>query len=447
MPIDQSLPAPPRVGEHLTVTVERLAIGGDGIAHAGGFTLFIPNSVPGDVLEVEVVQTAKHFGRVRILAVCTPGTDRIPTPCPLADRCAGCQLQQLRYEAQLDAKCMFVSDALQRIGHLSDIDVRPTIGMANPWRYRNKGEFVADRTNGRLRLGYHAEAGKGFIPLSDCPLQHPLSMRILQATEEVAAEEELPLLQLITRVSSDANTALAILVCKDWHDRLPAAAAALRERVPELAGVLFSKVRGHSLVRRTLAESLCGQTTLPQRLGAWDYTVSAESFFQVNNTQGAQLVALVEEFAGDLSNALFADAYCGVGTFLLPLAYKAARSLGIEEHPIAIRDAKTNLAHYAMHDVKLYDARVETVLPRLLRKGRTVDVVVLDPPRKGAGTLVLDSLARLGASRVILVSCDPATLARDAGELTTLGYRTHCVQPVDMFPQTWHVETVALMVR
>ena len=319
--------------------------------------------------------------------------------------------------------------------------------MAHPWQYRNKGEFIADWTSGRLRLGYHAEHEHGFTPLSDCPIQHPLSLRILRATEEIATAEALPLLQLITRVSPHTNTALAILVCREWHERLPAAAGALRAQIPELVGVLYSRVRGQALVRRTLAEAVSGQTFLLQRLGSWEYTVSAESFFQVNNVQGAHLLALVEEFAGDLGRVLFADAYCGVGTFLLPLAAHAARALGIEEHPVALRDAETNLARYALHDVKLYAARVEVALARLLRNGRALDVVVLDPPRKGAGALVLDHLARLGARRVILVSCDPSTLGRDAGDLAAHGYRIQYVQPVDMFPHTWHVETVALAVR
>lgn len=447
MPTDATVPTLPQVGEHLTITVEKLATGGDGIARPGGFTLFIPHSVPGDVLEVEVVQTAKQFARARILTVCQPGAERIPAPCPLAGVCDGCQLQQMHYAAQLDAKRTFVLDGLQRIGHLADIEVRPTLGMEHPWQYRNKGEFLADHSTGRVRLGYHADGGRGFLPLPDCPIQHPLSMRILRATEEVATAEKLPLRQLITRVSPGSQTALAILVCPEWHERLPAVADALRARVPELAGVLYSRMRGQAVARRTPAESLWGAAHLLQQLGSWEYTVSAESFFQVNNRQGAQLLALAEEYAGDLSSALFADAYCGVGTFLLPLASRAARSFGIEENPAAIGDAETNLAHYAKHDVRLFAARVDTVLTRLVRKGRALDVAVLDPPRKGAGVQVLDALARLGARRVILVSCDPATLGRDAGDLAALGYRIHCVQPVDMFPQTWHVETVALAMR
>lgn len=448
MSIEQPEPDHPQVGDHLSVTIDTLATGGDGIARPGGFTLFIPNSAPGDTVEVEVTEVSKSFGRARILALLYPGPDRIPTPCSLAGGCPGCPLQHLRYEAQLTAKQAFVRDGLERIGRIKGVEIRPTLGMAEPWGYRNKGEFTATQVKGRLRLGYHAEDGEGGkLPVTECPIHHPLTLRILHETEAVAQQEKLPLAQLITRISPEENSALAILVCWEEHPRLLAAAEELSARVPELAGVLWSRVRGRSVVRRTLADSLVGHDKLLQRLGRWEYIVSAESFFQVNSEQAAKLVNLVTEYAGDLTGAILADGYCGVGTFLVPLAGAAQQALGIEEHPVALRDASDNLARYGIHDVHLYEARVETIFARLLRKGRSLDVVVLDPPRKGAGRSVLESVAQLGARRVVLVSCDPATLGRDAGDLAMLGYRVQVVQPVDMFPQTGHVETVALAVR
>ena len=430
----------------MQVTIDSLATGGDGVTRYQGFTLFIPRSAPGDLLEVEVTEVSRSFGRARIRAVVQPGPDRIPTTCPLAEGCAGCSFQHLRYEAQVAAKQSFVRDGLERIGRLKGIEVLPTIGMANPWEYRNKGEFVAERIHDRIRLGYHGEDNR-FLPVTGCALHHPLSMRILHEVEIVATSLNLPLAQLITRVSPGENAALAILVCWEEHPRLQEAARLLRERVPELAGVLWSRVRGRSVVRRELAQVLDGKGKLTQRLGPWEYTVSAESFFQINNEQATRLVELAEQMAGDLSSAIFADAYCGVGTFLVPLARRASRSIGIEEHPVAIRDAQDNLARYTIHNVHLYEDRVETILPRLHRKGRAVDVALLDPPRKGAGRAVLESLAGLGAKRIILISCDPATLGRDAGDLAILGYQLQTVQPIDLFPQTWHIESVALLTK
>lgn len=436
-----------QIGERVTVTIDGLATGGDGVARPEGFTLFIPNAAPGDVAEIEVTEIAKRFGRARIHRLLQPGPDRVVSGCPLAERCPGCQLQHLRYPAQLEAKRTFVRDGLERIGHLRGIEVLPTLGMDDPWHYRNKGEFHAAQVGGRVVLGYQADDGNGIVSLPDCPIHHPLSLEILRATEEVATAENLPLAQLITRVSPGDGQALAILVCWEWSDRLPAAASALQARVPGLTGVLWSQVRGRSVVRRTLAEALAGRNSLTQTLGEWEYTVSAESFFQVNNIQGARLLEQVRKYANPLDDLLLADGYCGVGTFLVPLAGDAERAIGIEEHPVALQDCTNNLARYARHDVRVYEGRVEVILPRLARKGRRADVVVLDPPRKGAGMLVLESLAKLDARRVVLVSCDPATLGRDAGDLQSLGYRIEVIQPLDMFPQTWHVESVALAVR
>jgi 23S rRNA (uracil1939-C5)-methyltransferase len=447
MTTDQPEPVLPHVGDHLTVTIDGMATGGDGIARVQGFTLFIAQAAPGDVLEVEVTEIARRFGRARILAITTPGPDRVAPGCPRAGTCPGCQLQHLSYDAQLEAKRTFVRDGLERIGHLRGVEVLPTIGMADPWHYRNKGEFIAVQREGRVQLGYQDGEDGGFVPLPDCPIHHPLTMEVLRAVEDVATEMALPLAQLITRYSPHQGQALAILVCWEPSDRLPAAALALRERVPALAGVLWSQVRGRSVVRRTLAEGLSGRNVLIQTLGEWEYTVSAESFFQVNNVQGARLLELVRQFAGPLEDKLFADGYCGVGTFLVPLAGDAGRSVGIEEHPVAMKDCADNLARYARHDVHIYEGRIEVIFSRLVRKGRQVDVVVLDPPRKGAGLPVLEPLVELGTRRVVLVSCDPATLGRDAGDLQSLGYRIETVQPLDMFPQTWHVETVALAVR
>jgi 23S rRNA (uracil1939-C5)-methyltransferase len=443
----QSVPSPPLVGERCTVTVETLAAGGDGIARINGFTVFVPFSAPGDVADVEITRVTRSYGHARLLALQQASPQRVTPPCPLAGQCPGCQLQHLAYPEQLAAKQRFVRDALERIGRVSGVEVSPTLGMDDPWHYRNKAEFAAVNVDGRIALGYHAANGAGFLGVPECPIQHPLSMAVARAVETIATAEDLPLAQLIVRVSEAQGEALAILVCWEWSDRLPAAAKALRAAVPELAGVLCSRVRGKATVRRTLADLLEGRGKLQQQLGAWEYTVSAESFFQVNTRQAERLLATVETYCGDIAGKDVADGYSGVGTFLLPLAKRAGRAFGVEEHPVALRDAEENITRYALRNAKQYEGRAEVIFPRLERKARGLDVAVLDPPRKGAGRPVLESIAALKTSRVVLVSCDPGTLGRDVGDLTTLGYRLVAVQPVDLFPQTWHVETVALAVR
>lgn len=431
-------------GDNYTVTIDRIAAGGEGVARVAGITVFVPYSAPADMAEIEITRVAKNYLRARILNIISPSPDRVLPQCPLAGQCPGCQLQHLNYQAQLDIKQTVVQDAFQRIGHLSDVSVQPVIGMDNPWHYRNKGEFTAEIIDGEIHLGYRADGEGGFILLPDCPLHRPFTMEIVRAVEKVANEYNLPLAQLISRVDADDNGALAILVCHEWDDNLPQAAAKLQQLLPSLSGVLWSRVRGKTVVRRTPAELLLGDKSLHYSLTPWEYTVSAEAFFQVNLTQAKVLVDCVQQLLGDISSAITLDGYCGVGTFLLPLAARSSRAIGIEENPAAFLDAQINLTRYAMHDVKMYQGRVETILRRALRKSRTVDAMVLDPPRKGVGYEVLSMAAELKVRRLLLVSCDPATLGRDAGDLDKLGYRITSVQPVDMFPQTWHVESVAL---
>lgn len=431
-------------GEKFTVTIDRVAAGGEGIARVQGITVFVSHTAPADIVEIEITQVAKKFARGRLLNILTSAPERVSPRCPLAGKCPGCQLQHINYQAQLAIKQTVVQDAFQRIGHLNDVPVLPVIGMENPWEYRNKGEFAAEIVAGKIQLGYRADGEGGFVELPDCPLHHPLTMEIVRATEIVANEFQLPLAQLITRVDADENKALAILVCREWDDALNAAAERLQQLLPSLTGVLWSRVRGKSLVRRTPAELLAGERSLVYTLAPWEYSVSAEAFFQVNLVQAKVLVETVLQMAGDLSAAIALDGYCGVGTFLLPIAARAARSIGIEENPAAFQDAQINLTRYAMHDVKMYQGKVETILRRAIRKGRHVDVMVLDPPRKGAGREVLAMVAELQVRKLVMVSCDPATLARDASDLDKFGYQITSVQPVDMFPQTWHIESVAL---
>ncbi len=429
-------------GDRLTVTIDSIAAGGDGVAHPDGFTLFIPYTATGEEAEVEVTRISRSYGKAKVINLIKPSPDRVVPPCPYYGKCAGCQLQHINYAAQLEAKKSFIADSLQRIGRISDFTINDPIGMDNPWNYRNKAEFIAGKIDGKIRLGYHIDGDDGFLAVDDCPIQHPLSNKILRAVENAAEQFNLPLAQLIIRIAPHNSEALIIMVMWEKTEELQNAAKYLRAEVPEIAGVLWSQVRGKSVVRRTFALPVEGQLKFTQKLGDDTFIVSAESFFQVNSEQAVKMLDITREYAGDMKEKMFADLYCGVGTFLLPLARGANRSFGIEEHPGAIRDADNNLAKAAIHNVTIYEGKVEVILTRMLRKGRELDVAIVDPPRKGVGRQALSAINELGAQTIIMISCDPATLARDLGDLEALDYKITAIQPVDMFPQTWHVETI-----
>jgi 23S rRNA (uracil1939-C5)-methyltransferase len=430
------------IGDRLSVTIDSIAAGGDGVAHPDGFTLFIPYTATGEEAEVEVTRISRSYGKAKVINLTKPSPDRVAPPCPHYGKCAGCQLQHINYAAQLEAKKSFIADSLQRIGRISDFTINDPIGMENPWNYRNKAEFIAGTIDGKIRLGYHIDEDNGFLPVDDCPIQHPLSNEILRAVENATEKFNIPLAQLIIRVAPHNNEAMIIMVCWEKSEELAEAAKYLRAELPNIAGILWSQVRGKSVVRRTFALPLEGQLKFTQQLGTENFLVSAESFFQVNSEQAVKMLEVAREFTGDMKEKLFADLYCGVGTFLLPLARGANRSFGIEEHPGAIRDADNNLARSAIHNVTIYEGKVEIILQRMLRKGRELDVAIVDPPRKGVGRQALSIIKELGTETIIMISCDPATLARDLGDLEALGYKIIEIQPIDMFPQTWHIETI-----
>ncbi|UCC69298.1 MAG: 23S rRNA (uracil(1939)-C(5))-methyltransferase RlmD, partial [Armatimonadota bacterium] len=255
------------------------------------------------------------------------------------------------------------------------------------------------------------------------------------------------LLEIETLVSFASGRGLATLVCEGEPPFVRSAAEALMEEVGALAGVLFARKRGRGAPRRSPAEVVAGDAHLAEELSGGSYRVSPDSFFQSNPAQAARLLQLVREWAEVGRGDVVLDVYTGVGAFLLPLAREARRAIGVESEKASLSDARANVRRWGLRNVALYQGRAQRLLPRLVEKGQTADVVVLDPPRKGCGAIVCASVAKLQPRRIILVSCDPATLARDLKNLAEGGYSVHRVQPVDMFPQTWHVEAVAVCER
>jgi 23S rRNA (uracil1939-C5)-methyltransferase len=445
---------PLEIGQTVKLRLDSLAAGGESVGRHEGMAVFAMWGCPGDEAEVGITQVSRRFARGIVRLVIEPSPDRVDPPCPHFGDCGGCQLQHVSYEAQLRHKTAVVRDALQRIGGLTEVEVADTWGMEEPWRYRNRAQYsAAVNESGELTLGFARFHSHEVVALSECQLQHPLSERIRTAIERLlppidqGGRERPLLLGVETFVSFSAGRALVTLVCEGQPAFLRPLADALTEDVPEVAGVLSARRRGRAAVHRSPAEVVMGEGHLPEEIGGHAYRVSADSFFQTNPGQAARAVELVKEWAEMGPGETVADLYCGVGTFLLPLAGRARRAFGVEAAGSAVSDGKANARAWGLRNVTFYQRNVERVLPRWVERGRTADVVVLDPPRKGAGPIVTASVAKLKPRRIILVSCDPATLARDLKHLAELGYPCHRLQPIDMFPQTWHVEAVALCDR
>jgi 23S rRNA (uracil1939-C5)-methyltransferase len=441
-------------GQVIPLHLDSLAIGGECVGRYQGMAVFATWGCPGDEAEVEITEVAARFARGVVRKVLSPSPDRVPAPCPHFGDCGGCQLQHTAYQAQLRHKTALVRDAVSRLAGLSDVEVAEAWAMQDPWRYRGRAEYhaVVD-SSGQLVLGFARHHSHDIFALRECALQHPLSeqarVALLDLMPRVAqgGAERAALYGLETLASYATGEAIATLVCEGRPPFLASLAESLMSAVPGLAGVCAARQRGRGSPHRSPSELIHGKSHLVERLGDGSYRVSPDSFFQVNPRQGARIVSLVTEWAGVGPGDVVLDAYCGVGALLLPLARRARQAAGVEADEAALADARANLRRWRLKGVTLYQGRVERVLPRLGERGFRADVVVLDPPRKGCGPVVCEAAARLRPRRILLVSCHPATLARDLKLLAGHGYPARRLQPVDMFPQTWHVEAVAVCER
>jgi len=438
-------------GDHIRLKLDSLAAGGEAVGRHEGMAVFALWGCPGDEAEVEITQLSGRYARGVVREVISPSPDRIEPACPHFGDCGGCQLQHISYQAQLRHKTQLVRDALARVGGLSDVEVADTWGLEHPWHYRGRAEYHAQLSvSGELVLGFARHRSHEIVGLKECRIQHPVSEQIrsslLQAMTRIAQgpQERGALLAVECLVSFASGRGLVTLVCDGRPPFLGSLAEAVMGEVPEIAGVLASRKRGRGSLHRSPSDLIAGSAPLVEKLAGGNYRVSADSFFQSNPAQTERVIGLVREWAQAGRGDLVLDVYTGVGTFLLPLARVAKRAIGVEADTSSLNDARANARRWRLSNVDLYERKAERLLSHMAEEGWRADVIVMNPPRKGCGPIVCASAAKLRPRRIILVSCHPATLARDLKSLAEFGYVCRRVQPVDMFPQTWHVEAVAL---
>lgn len=389
-----------------------------------------------------------------------PAAARIDPECRDYTACGGCQLQHLDYKSQLKYKRQNVIDALVRIGKISDVPVHPVMGMDYPWHYRNKVHMQVEGERGRLTLGFFAPGshrlatGAGY-----CRLVNRSLNEVAVVVEELINEYQVEpyhwqkrkglLRHLMLRIGESTGEVMVIPVTAagTWREG-DDMARELMNRCPRVVSVVRNindKSRNVVLGSKNLV--LAGKEFITDRLGGLTFRLSANSFYQVNFVQAERLYTVAREYAGLTGKETVVDAYCGIGTITLYLAGAAFRTLGLESIPDAVSDARENARLNGINNAEFRTGPVEKLLPSLAREGLQPDIVVLDPPRAGCEEVVLTAIARMKVTRVVYVSCNPATLARDLGRLKGLGYRVREIQPVDMFPWTGHVECVVLIKR
>ena len=447
-----------RKNDIVTLKIEDCGIDGEGIGKADGFTVFVKDAVIGDTVRAKIMKAKKNYGYGRLEEIITPSPDRVEPKCQFARQCGGCQLQALSYEKQLEFKTSKVRGHLERIGGFIDIPMEKILGMEQPFHYRNKAQFpVGKSKDGRIITGFYAGRTHSIIENRDCALGVTRNKEVL---DRVIAHMEKFHIQpydentgkglvrhVLIRYGFFTDEMMVCLIING--EKLPGEEALVKSlrQIPEAVSVMVNvNKKRNNVILGEKVRLLWGQPYITDKIGEISYQISPLSFFQVNPYQTGRLYGKALEYAQLSGNETVWDLYCGIGTISLFLAQKAKMVRGVEIIPAAIENAKENARLNGFANTEFFVGKAEEVLPeQFARTGERADVIVVDPPRKGCDETLLSTIIKMQPDRVVYVSCDSATLARDLKYLCERGYELKKVCPVDMFPNTVSVETVVLL--
>lgn len=464
----------------VTITIDDIGNDGEGIGKYEGYTLFVKGALPGDVAKVKVLKAKKTYGYAKVEELISPSPDRVAPMCPVAGKCGGCQLQHLSYERQLNYKADKVKNCLLRIGgigeeRLQDI-TEPIIGMEEPYYYRNKAQYpVGVNKEGKPVMGFYAGHSHNIIDCTDCAIQEPVNAVILPVIKSFMEEKNISayneetgkglLRHVLTRVGFKTREVMVCLIINGRKflgaEELAARVAKAVENFKDTSADTADAYNLKSFCLNVNTEKtnvILGQEILPvygdtyitDYIGNVKYRISPLSFYQVNPKQTVKLYEKALEYANLSGNEVVWDLYCGIGTISLFLAQKAKQVYGVEIIPQAIEDAKVNSKINNLDNAEFFVGAAEDVMPAKYKESKgtmKADVICVDPPRKGCEESLLDTVAAMEPKRIVYVSCDPATLARDVKYLEEKNYVLEKVCPVDQFGHTGHVETVCLLNR
>ena len=447
-----------RKNDLVTLEIEDCGIDGEGIGKADGFTVFVKDAVIGDTVTAKIIKAKKNYGYGRLMEVLKPSPYRVEPKCEFARQCGGCQLQALSYDQQLVFKTNKVKGHLERIGGFTDIPMEPIIGMDELFHYRNKAQFPVGRNKeGKIVTGFYAGRTHNIIENRDCALgvaeNKEVLDRVIAHMEKYGIEpyNEATGKGLVRHVLIRYGYfTKEVMVCLILNgNKLPKEEQLVKSlcEIPGMTSITINVNKKRSNV--ILGEEICllwGQEYITDRIGDISYQISPLSFYQVNPMQTQKLYAKALEYADLHGQETVWDLYCGIGTISLFLAQKAKFVRGVEIVPAAIENAKENAKLNGLENTEFFVGKAEEVLPREYKKnGVYADVIVVDPPRKGCDETLLETMVEMNPERIVYVSCDSATLARDLKYLCERGYELRKVCPVDQFGMTVHVETVVLL--
>lgn len=437
--------------------IDALGSNGEGIGRIAGYTVFVEGALPGETIRVLIVKVKKNYGYGKLMEILEVSPERREPMCPVAKQCGGCQLQHLSYEAELAYKTREVKDVMERIGGIKGVEVKPALGMENPWRYRNKAQFPVGRGKNGCAIGFYAKRSHRIVDTEKCFLQNECNDEIIGIVRTFLNEFHIPLYDeekhkglvrhILTRIGRNSGE---IMVCIVINGKKLPNSDILVERLKAVEGVVsivlnVNKEKTNVILGQKII-ALWGKDTITDSIDGIAFEISPLSFYQVNPVQTEVLYGKAVELADLKGDETVLDLYCGIGTISLFFARKAKKVFGVEIVPEAIADAKKNAARNGITNVEFAVGAAEEVIPRLYEEeGITADIVVVDPPRKGCDEKLLETILRISPEKIVYVSCNPSTWARDLVVLKEGGYALKEVQPVDQFSHSVHVEVVSLL--
>lgn len=436
---------------------------GEGIAKINDtFPIFIEGALKGERVNVRIVKSKKNFAYGKLLEVIEPSLERCEAKCSIHKRCGGCKLQHSTYKEQLNFKFERVKDCITKIGKLDESIVQFPLGMDEPWRYRNKVQLPIGMVNGELKIGFFAPRSHEIIDMETCLIQDEIADKVVGITRSWIKKNNIKpynidgkydetgiLRHIMIRRGFTTNEVMVVLVTNG--SKLPNKdefISLITENIPGIKSIVQNiNSKPTNVILGQECITLWGELTISDYIGEFKFNISPLSFFQVNPIQTEVLYNKALEYAGLTGDETLFDAYCGTGTITLFLSQKAKKVYGVEIIPQAIENANINAKENNVNNVEFFVGESEVVIPDLINKGIKADVVVVDPPRKGCDVKLLNAITNIDAKKIVYVSCDPSTLARDLAILDGNGYKTVKIQPVDMFPHTAHIENVALLIK